>query len=129
MKKDKNYEYDSKNLFDDSSSKPDVRHVENPVNFLGEKTNIDGNFGQAEDMFDKWGLAKNDASLNRKRRKRFIGVSIAIVVAIFIIVSIFYILPAVLPSFFKQSNIGQVVLAVLIHAFTIILVNRIIFIQ
>lgn len=105
MKKDKNYEYDSKNLFDDSSSKPNVRHVENPVNFLGEETNIDGNFGQAEDLFDKWGLAKNDASLNRKRRKRFIGVSIAIVVAVFIIASIFYILPAVLPSFFKQSNI------------------------
>lgn len=105
MKKDKNYDYDGKNLFGDSSSKGKIRHVENPVNFLGESTEIDGDYGQAEDMFDKWGLDKSEASVGRKKRKRFLRISIAIAVAILIIVSIFYILPAVLPSFFKRSNI------------------------
>lgn len=105
MRKNKDYEYDSKNLFDDKKSKTPVRHVENPVNFLGEPTKSTGDYGQAEDMFDKWGLDKSDASVGRKRRRRFLRISIAIAVAVFIIISIFYILPAVLPSFFKGTNI------------------------
>lgn len=105
MGKDKEYKFDENDLFSNKSSKSKVRHVENPLNFLGESTNSEGNYGEAEDMFDKWGLGKSEASVGRKRRKRFLRISIAIVVAVFIIVSIFYILPAVLPSFFEGTNI------------------------
>ncbi|MCQ2467896.1 MAG: SH3 domain-containing protein [Clostridia bacterium] len=105
MRKGKDYQYDDDGLFDSKSSKSKVRHVENPVNFLGETMDSDGNYGQAEDMFDKWGLGKSEASVGRKRRKRFLRISIAIVIAALIIISIFYLLPAVLPSFFKGTNI------------------------
>lgn len=106
MKKDQKYELGDKNLFDkDESKTPKVRHVDNPVNFLGETNNLSDEYGQAEDMFDKWGLAKNEASVGRKRRRHFLRIAIAITIAALIIISIFYVLPAILPTFFKGTNI------------------------
>ena len=101
----KKYEYDNDGLFEDKKKKSTVRHVETKIELPGETVDDDGDYGSAENMFDKWGLQKNEATLGRKRRKRFIRFAIALLVVIVLVVGIFYALPKILPGFFKGSNI------------------------
>ncbi|MCR5529497.1 MAG: SH3 domain-containing protein [Saccharofermentans sp.] len=82
-----------------------IRHVEDAASFLNEVDTSYGEYGKAEDMLDMWGLGEKDASVIRKRKSFFIGFGIAVAVTVLIIASVFYILPAVLPEFFKGTNI------------------------
>ncbi len=82
-----------------------IRHVEDAASFLNEVDTSYGEYGKAEDMLDMWGLDKNEASVNRKRKSFFIGFGIAAAVTVLIIACVFYILPAVLPEVFKGTNI------------------------
>lgn len=98
-------DFDDKGLFESKKKKSKVRHFEGHVDLPGESTEMEGDYGQAENMQDTWGLARQDATLNRKRRKRFLRFGIAITVVVLIVLSVFYILPAILPGFFKGTNI------------------------
>lgn len=98
-------DYDDKGLFESKKKKSKVRHFEGHVDLPGESTEMEGDYGQAENMQDTWGLARQEATLNRKRRKRFLRFGIAIAVVVLIVLSVFYILPAILPGFFKGTNI------------------------
>lgn len=82
-----------------------VRHIEDAAFFLNETSDIAGEYGQAEDLYDKWGLGRKDSSLKQAKRKRFISFFIALAVVIVVVVSVFKVLPAVLPEFFRGSNI------------------------
>ncbi len=82
-----------------------IRHIEDAASFLNEVDTSYGEYGKAEDMLDMWGLDKKEASVNRKRKSFFIGFGIAVAVTILVVASVFYILPAVLPEFFKGTNI------------------------
>ena len=101
----KKYEYDGEDLFEKKKKESKVRHVETPIELPGRSEEIDGDYGSAENMQDKWGLQKNEATIGRKRRKRFIRFAIAVAVVILIALGVFYVLPAVLPGFFKGTNI------------------------
>ncbi len=98
-------DFDDKGLFESKKKKSKVRHFEGHVDLPGESTEMEGDYGQAENMQDTWGLARQEATLNRKRRKRFLRFGIAITVVVLIVLSVFYILPAILPGFFKGTNI------------------------
>ena len=82
-----------------------IRHVEDAASFLNEVDTTYGEYGKAEDMLDMWGLGKKEASVNRQRKSFFIGFGIAAAVTVLVIAAVFYIFPAVLPEFFKGSNI------------------------
>ena len=56
-------------------------------------------------MYDTWGLGDREASVKTRRKNLLAGAAIAAVVVILVVASVFYILPAVLPGFFKGSNI------------------------
>lgn len=98
-------DYDDKGLFEPKKKKSKVRHVESHIAFPGENNELKGEFGQAEDLMDRWGLPTQEATLSRKRRKRFLRFAIAAVAIILIVLSVFYVLPAVLPGLFKGTNI------------------------
>ncbi|MBO7424944.1 MAG: SH3 domain-containing protein [Clostridiales bacterium] len=98
-------DYDDKGLFDEKKKKAKVRNYEGKIDLPDDKPEIKGDYGQAENMLDMWGLDKEEATLGRKKRRRFIRLGIAILAAIIVVVSIFYILPAVLPGLFKGTNI------------------------
>lgn len=92
-------------VFGEQPREKGIRHVEDAASFLNEINNLDGDFGQAENMLDMWGMSKNEATLRRTRRRRFLGLAIAAVVVILIVSAVFYVLPRVLPDFFKGTNI------------------------
>ena len=98
-------DFDDKGLFESKKKKSKVRHFEGHIDLPGESTEMEGEYGQAENMLDTWGLAKQEATLNRKKRRRILRFSIAIVAVILIVLSVFFILPAILPGFFKGTNI------------------------
>ena len=98
-------DYDNKGLFDEKKKKSKVRNFEGKIELPDDKPEIKGDFGQAEDMLDMWGLDKQEATLGRKKRRRFIRLGIAILAAVLVVLSIFFILPAVLPGLFKGTNI------------------------
>ena len=95
----------SKNDFEYTYDDKGVRHIEDAAFFLNETSDIVGEYGQAEDLYDKWGLGRKDSSLKQVKRGRFIRFAIAVAIFIIVIVSVFKILPAVLPGFFKGTNI------------------------
>ena len=84
---------------------PKVRHLEDAASFLNETNNIEGDFGETEDMYEMWGMSSKDATVKHRKRKGYIGLIVAVAVVILIIVSIFSILPKVLPGLFEGSNI------------------------
>ena len=65
-------DYDNKGLFDENKKKPKVRNFEGKIDLPDDKPEIKGEYGQAEDMLDMWGLDKQEATLGRKKRRRFI---------------------------------------------------------
>lgn len=87
------------------SNNHQVRHIENPVPFLSEIINPDGEYGATEDVKDKWGLDQGAANVRHKEHKALVNAIIALVVLISVIVSVFYVLPAILPGLFKGSEI------------------------
>lgn len=87
------------------SKEKKVRHVEGGLSFLNDANKYEGDFGQVEDMYDTWGLASNEASVGRRKRNVVLRFVIAAAVGIFILSLVFFILPNVLPGFFKGSNI------------------------
>lgn len=89
----------------DSSVKSTVRPSADKINFLNENMKDDGNYGSREDLREKWGLNDSDTNVDHKKRLKFIRVIVAFLVTIMILVSVFYILPRVLPKFFEGSNI------------------------
>ncbi|MBO4636368.1 MAG: hypothetical protein J5685_04400 [Clostridiales bacterium] len=115
MKKTADKKEPKKSLFRFGSSKKDefeyttpdrgIRHLEDAASFLNEDYSAGGQFGQPEDMQDRWGLSKNDAFVKRRKRRVFLRFGIALAVTVLIITSVFYFLPRILPGFFKGSNI------------------------
>ena len=100
------YEYDEKGLFEEKKKKKSsIRHVETKIDFQGSPAEMEGDYGSAENMLDKWGLQKNEATLGRKSRRRLLRLMIAVAVVAAIALGIFYVLPKLLPGFFKGSNI------------------------
>jgi len=82
-----------------------IRHLEGAASFLNETNDINGDYGQAQDMFDMWGLDSKEASVASKGRNTLIRFIAAVLVTALLITSIFVILPKTLPEFFKGSNI------------------------
>ncbi len=82
-----------------------IRHLEGAASFLNETSDINGEYGQAQDMFDMWGLDSKDATVATKGRNTLLRFIAAVVVTALIITSIFVILPQTLPELFKGSNI------------------------
>ena len=85
----------------DSSVKSTVRPSADKINFLNENMKDDGNYGSREYLREKWGLNDSDTNVDHKKRLKFIRVIVAFLVTILILVSVFYILPRVLPKFFE----------------------------
>ena len=92
-------------IIESNSDKRKIRHLEDVASFLNETNNIEGDYGQAQDMQDIWGLNEKSATVKMRRRNRYIRIVVALAVSILIIVSVFYLLPRVLPEFFEGSNI------------------------
>ena len=82
-----------------------IRHVEDAASFLNETSDLSGEYGKAEDMYDMWGLGRKDATVAAKGRHMLIRFIIAVLVTALIIVSVFVILPKTLPDLFKGTNI------------------------
>ncbi|MCQ2516005.1 MAG: SH3 domain-containing protein [Saccharofermentans sp.] len=82
-----------------------IRHLEGAASFLNEASDINGEYGQAQDMFDMWGLDNKEASVATRGRNTLLRFVVAVIVTAFIITSIFVILPQTLPELFKGSNI------------------------
>lgn len=82
-----------------------IRHLEGAASFLNETSDINGDYGQAQDMYDTWGLDNKEATVATKGRNTLLRFIVAVVVTALIITSIFVILPQTLPELFKGSNI------------------------
>ncbi len=87
-----------------------IRHLERPVKlpFLADMDEGNEQYGSAEDMQDKWGLSEKQATLGGVRKRKLLGLIIAVAVFIFLLVGVFYILPRlsnIVPDFFKGTNI------------------------
>ncbi|MBR6880643.1 MAG: SH3 domain-containing protein [Clostridiales bacterium] len=82
-----------------------VRHVEDAASFLKEDYNPEGDYGQPEDMYESWGLDSSQASVRKGKRHIFLRFLIALAVTALLVASVFYILPKILPGFFKGTAI------------------------
>lgn len=92
-------------IIESNSDKRKIRHIEDAASFLNETSSIEGDYGEAQDMMDLWGLDEKSATVKRKRRNRYIRIVVAFAVTVFFIFAVFYLLPRVLPEFFKGTNI------------------------
>ncbi len=104
------FERDTKPVVGEEVAPKNVRHIERPIQlpFLNDNIIDDSNarqYGSAEDMEEKWGLSEKQATLNVVRKRKIVGLSIAVVAFILLLVGVFYILPRVLPGVFKGTNI------------------------
>lgn len=88
-----------------TSKERSVRHIEKSIPFLNDVVNPEGEYGQAEDVQSKWGLDKKESTIKSKSKLIIVRAAIALCVLILIAVSVFYVLPRVLPSLFEGSNI------------------------
>lgn len=95
----------SRNTDPQHTASKGIRHVEDAASFLNEASDLTGDYGQPEDMYDMWGLGKKDATVNSRSRKTLISFVAAIIVTALVITSIFVILPKTLPELFKGTNI------------------------
>jgi len=87
-----------------------IRHLERPVKlpFLADMDEETQQYGSAEDMKDKWGLSEKQASLTGVRKRKIVGLIIAVTVFVFLLAGVFYILPRVsnvVSDLFKGTNI------------------------
>ena len=92
-------------IFDEPHKNRGIRHVEDAASFLNETSDLNGDYGQTEDMYDMWGLGKREATVASRGRRMLIRLIAAILVTILAITSIFYILPRTLPGLFRGTNI------------------------
>ena len=104
------FERDTKPVVGEEVAPKNVRHIERPIQlpFLNDNIIDDSNarqYGSAEDMEEKWGLSEKQATLNVVRKRKIVGLAIAVVAFILLLVGVFYILPRVLPGVFKGTNI------------------------
>lgn len=94
---------------EENNSKKDfdkgIRHLEGAASFLNETSDISGEYGQTQNMYDMWGLGSKDATVTAKGRNTLLRLFVAILVTALIITSIFVILPKTLPELFKGTNI------------------------
>ena len=82
-----------------------VRHIGDAARFLEDQNDYSKDFGEPEDLREKWGLGVKDiAAGNRKKKTIFRGLT-ALAVTVVMIVAVFYALPRILPGFFKGTNI------------------------
>lgn len=95
-KKDPEFDFDFK--------KRGIRHLDSPIEGFSNVNHDDGKYGKTENLSDEWGLA-DTTSVRSGRRKKFIGAIIAAAVIALVLISVFVILPAVLPNVFKGTNI------------------------
>lgn len=65
-----------------------------------------GDYGKAEDLIDVWSLNKSDSSVEEVQSKRWPRMVIAGSVFVVILLVIFLVLPRVLPTFFKNTDIA-----------------------
>ena len=100
----KKSEHNSDNKVKESAGKG-IRHVEDAASFLNEQADLAGDFGQAEDLYDMWGLGKKDSNISFRNRRTLISFVVAILVTALLITSIFVILPKTLPALFRGTNI------------------------
>lgn len=91
----------------DIVSDKQIRHVEKKVEleFLDEKKKDNTVYGETEDVKETWGLDGNSANVVGARRHFLVRFAIAAVITGLIIAGIFVVLPAILPGFFKNTNI------------------------
>lgn len=96
----------SSSVFSGDQTERKIRHVEGPISFLSESVNEpNGKYGQAEDLYEKWGLDKKQSSIANAKRHTILKLVSALVVVALVNLAVFYILPAVLPSLFEGTNI------------------------
>ena len=82
-----------------------VRNIGDAARFLDDQNDYSKDFGEPEDLREKWGLGVKDiAAGNRKKKTIFRGLT-ALAVTVVMIVAVFYALPRILPGFFKGTNI------------------------
>ncbi len=82
-----------------------VRNIGDAARFLEDQNDYSKDFGEPEDLREKWGLGVKDiAAGNRKKKTIFRGLT-ALAVTVVMIVAVFYALPRILPGFFKGTNI------------------------
>ncbi len=65
-----------------------------------------GDYGKAEDLVDVWSLNKSDSSVGEAQSKRWPRMVIAGSAFVLIMLFVFLVLPRVLPSFFKNTDIA-----------------------
>ncbi|MCR5059467.1 MAG: SH3 domain-containing protein [Saccharofermentans sp.] len=99
---------EQKQVIGDNIPDPGVRHVETPVDLpfiegINDKPDLSASV--SDELSDKWGLNPKKATLKSSRRNMFIGFGIAVAVLIVALASIFFVLPRILPSLFKGTNI------------------------
>ncbi len=99
------FERRDKDKFEYEYHEKKIRHLEDAASFLNETDDIAGEYGSAEDLSDKWGLGRKDSTLRQGGSHRILSFALAVAAVILIIVAVFRVLPAVLPGFFKGSNI------------------------
>lgn len=82
-----------------------IRHIEDAASFLNEASDLSGDYGQTEDMFDMWGLTRREASVATRGRHMLVRLIVAVLITALVITSVFFILPKTLPRLFKGTNI------------------------
>lgn len=82
-----------------------IRHIEDAASFLNEASDLSGDYGQTEDMFDMWGLTRREASVATRGRHMLVRLIVAVLITALVITSVFFILPKTLPGLFKGTNI------------------------
>ncbi|MBR6483514.1 MAG: hypothetical protein IKT14_00715 [Clostridiales bacterium] len=82
-----------------------VRNIGDAARFLEDRNNYSKDFGEPEDIQEKWGLGVKDIAAGNRKRKTIIRGLTAFLITVAMVVGVFYALPRILPGFFKGSNI------------------------
>ena len=82
-----------------------VRHVEDAARFLDDHNSFSSDFAEPEDMASAWGLGVKDITVENRKKKVLIRLGIAFFITVLLAAMVFFILPGILPGFFKGSNI------------------------
>ena len=82
-----------------------VRNIGDAARFLDDQNDYSKDFGEPEDLREKWGLGVKDIASGNRKKKTIISGLTALAITVIMVVAVFYALPRILPGFFKGSNI------------------------
>lgn len=82
-----------------------VRNIGDAARFLDDQNDYSKDFGEPEDLREKWGLGVKDIASGNRKKKTIINGLTALAITVIMVVAVFYALPRILPGFFKGSNI------------------------